>query len=57
MSSCDPDYTFSIDGHEILVIEAHGENNDPLSVGSPSNFFAGQRYSAVLSADNTVQNY
>jgi iron transport multicopper oxidase len=54
--SCDPNYIFSIDGHELLVIEADGENTEPLPVDS-LQIFAGQRYSAILSANNTVQNY
>jgi iron transport multicopper oxidase len=54
--SCDPDLTFSIDQHRLLVIEADGENTVPLSVDS-IQIFAGQRYSAILTADQPVNNY
>jgi len=54
--SCDPNFIFSIDGHELLVIEADGENTEPLPVDS-LQIFSGQRYSAILVANNTVQNY
>ncbi|KAF9461170.1 laccase [Collybia nuda] len=54
--SCGPNFIFSIDQHKLLVIEADGENTAPLSVDS-IQIYAGQRYSAVLSADQEVGNY
>ncbi|KAI0781235.1 phenoloxidase [Trametes elegans] len=54
--SCDPAYTFSIDGHPMMVIEADAVNTQPLVVDS-IDIFAGQRYSFVLEANQTVDNY
>nr|BBB89275.1 laccase [Grifola frondosa] len=54
--SCDPNYTFSIDGHNMTVIEVDAVNHEPLVVDS-IQIFAGQRYSFVLTADQTVDNY
>jgi iron transport multicopper oxidase len=54
--SCDPAWTFSIDGHNLTIIEADGENTAPLVVDS-FQIFAGQRYSAILNADQPVGNY
>jgi len=38
--SCDPDYVFSIDGHQMSVIEVDGVNVQPLQVDS-LRIFAG----------------
>ncbi|KAN0136666.1 Cupredoxin [Lactarius tabidus] len=54
--SCDPDFTFSIDGHNLTVIEVDGINHQPLVVDS-IQIFAGQRYSVVLNADQDIGNY
>ncbi|EIN05347.1 laccase [Punctularia strigosozonata HHB-11173 SS5] len=54
--SCDPNYVFQIDGHKFTVIEADGVNTQPLVVDS-LQIFAGQRYSLVMTADQTVGNY
>nr|ACL93333.1 laccase [Rigidoporus microporus] len=54
--SCDPNYTFSIDGHDMTIIEVNGINHDALSVDS-IQIFAGQRYSFVLNANQAVGNY
>ncbi|KAJ8592035.1 laccase [Rhizopogon salebrosus TDB-379] len=54
--SCDPSFTFSIDGHNLTVIEADGELTEPLVVDQLS-ILAGQRYSVVLVANNSVDNY
>lgn len=54
--SCDPDFTFSIDQHEMTVIEADGEYTHPLIVDS-LRIFAGQRYSVVVAANRQVSNY
>ncbi|KAJ7598428.1 laccase [Mycena floridula] len=45
--SCDPNYTFSIDGHNMTIIEADGISTNPYTVDS-LQIFAGQRYSFVV---------
>nr|AAR01249.1 laccase 8 [Coprinopsis cinerea]DAA04513.1 TPA_exp: laccase 8 [Coprinopsis cinerea okayama7\ len=54
--SCDPNYIFSIDGHQLTVIEADAQSTQPLVVDS-IQIFAGQRYSAILTADQPIGNY
>ncbi|KAG2346682.1 laccase [Suillus weaverae] len=54
--SCDPNFQFSIDGHNFTVIEADGVLTEPLVVDQ-LQIFAGQRYSVVLVADKPVGNY
>lgn len=54
--SCDPNYTFSIDGHNFTIIEADGVETQPLVVDE-IQIFAGQRYSFILEANQTVENY
>lgn len=54
--SCDPNYIFSIDGHELTIIEADGQTTAPLTVDS-IQIFSGQRYSVILTADQPVDNY
>nr|AMJ39541.1 laccase 4 [Coriolopsis trogii] len=54
--SCDPNYVFSIDGHDLTVIEADSVNTEPLVVDS-IQIFAGQRYSFVLEANKDSDNY
>lgn len=54
--SCDPNFQFSVDGHNLTVIEADGELTEPLVVDQ-LQIFAGQRYSVVLAADKPVDNY
>ncbi|ESK85746.1 laccase [Moniliophthora roreri MCA 2997] len=54
--SCDPNYTFSIDGHNMTIIEADGVNVEPVTVNKLT-IFAAQRYSFVLCADQPVGNY
>lgn len=54
--SCDPNHLFSIDGHQLTIIEADGENTKPSIVDS-IQIFAGQRYSFVLTANQPVDNY
>lgn len=54
--SCDPFYTFSIDNHQLTVIEADGENTQPVVVNNIT-IYAGQRYSFVLNANQLVNNY
>ncbi|KAG2742572.1 multicopper oxidase [Suillus brevipes Sb2] len=54
--SCDPNFQFSIDGHNMTIIEADGQATEPLVVDQ-LQIFAGQRYSVVLVADQPVENY
>lgn len=54
--SCDPNYTFSIDGHTFTVIEVDGISTQPRVVDQ-IQIYAGQRYSFVLTANQTVGNY
>lgn len=54
--SCSPHYLFSIDGHNLTIIEADGENTVPITV-SAIDVYAGQRYSAILHANQPVNNY
>ncbi|KAF9262014.1 Cu-oxidase-domain-containing protein [Marasmius fiardii PR-910] len=51
--SCDPNHVFSIDGHDLTVIEADGHNTEPVKVTS-IQIFAGQRYSFILNAMNLL---
>ncbi|KAJ6567899.1 laccase [Mycena vulgaris] len=51
-----PNFTFTIDGHTMTIIEADSVNTEPLTVDS-IQIFAGQRYSFILTADQTVDNY
>ncbi|KAF8259959.1 laccase 1A [Lactarius quietus] len=54
--SCDPAFTFSIDSHQMTIIEVDGVNHQPLVVDS-LQIFAGQRYSVVLNASQAIDNY
>ncbi|KXN82642.1 Laccase-2 [Leucoagaricus sp. SymC.cos] len=54
--SCDPNFTFSIDGHDLTVIETEGAATKPYTVNS-IQILAGQRYSVVLTANQTIDNY
>ena len=45
--ACDPNYTFSIDGHTFTIIEADGVATQPLVVDS-LDIFAAQRYSLIV---------
>ncbi|KAJ3559926.1 hypothetical protein NM688_g36 [Phlebia brevispora] len=53
---CDPSYTFSIDNHNMKVIEADGINHHPVDVNA-IQIFVGQRYSFILDANQHVDNY
>ena len=55
-ASCDPWFNFTIDGHLMTVIEVDGIEIEPLVVDSLA-VFAGQRYSVVVTANQTVGNY
>ncbi|KAG6331797.1 hypothetical protein ID866_7290 [Astraeus odoratus] len=53
---CKPSYNFYIDNHTFTVIEADGEPTEPLVVDSIP-IYAAQRYSFILEANQTVDNY
>ncbi|ESK92808.1 laccase [Moniliophthora roreri MCA 2997] len=55
-TACEPDYTFSIDSHEMTVIEADSILHEPVTV-SGLRIFIGQRYSFILEANQPVGNY
>jgi iron transport multicopper oxidase len=54
--ACDPAFNFSIDYHQMTVIEADGESTIPWIVDSLL-IFPGQRYSVVVNAIQPVSNY
>ncbi|KAI0644028.1 laccase B [Trametes meyenii] len=54
--SCDPNHTFSIDGHNMTIIEVDAVNHEALEVDS-IQIFAAQRYSFVLTANQDIDNY
>ncbi|KAI0289075.1 laccase [Russula brevipes] len=54
--SCRPSFKFSIDGHQMTIIEVEGTNVQPLLVDS-LEIFVGQRYSVVVNTDQPVANY
>ncbi|KAH9998722.1 laccase [Russula vinacea] len=54
--SCDPSFLFSIDGHQMTVIEVEGTNVQPLLVDGVT-LLAGQRTSVVVNANQPVANY
>ncbi|KAH0836891.1 laccase [Lanmaoa asiatica] len=54
--TCNPNFSFSIDGHNLTVIEADGILTEPLLVDS-LQLFAGQRYSVIMNATQPVGNY
>ncbi|KAI0000119.1 laccase T2 copper depleted [Russula compacta] len=54
--SCDPNFVFSIDGHQMTVIEVEGTNLQPLVIDS-LQIFAGTHGSNRVKADQPVDNY
>ncbi|KAG2135201.1 laccase [Suillus bovinus] len=54
--ACKPNYIFSIDGHNLTIIEVDGQYVDPLVVNS-IDIFAAQRYSFILETNQPVDNY
>ncbi|PIL30422.1 transporter [Ganoderma sinense ZZ0214-1] len=54
--SCDPNYSFTIAHHSMTIIEADGQNTEPLTVDQ-IQIYAAQRYSFVLEANQAVDNY
>ena len=55
-ASCDLWFNFTIDGHAMTVIETDGVETEPLVVDSLA-VYAGQRYSVVVTANQTSGNY
>ncbi|KIM58002.1 laccase [Scleroderma citrinum Foug A] len=55
-ASCDPWFNFTMDGHNMTIIEADGIEVEPVVVDSLP-IFVGQRYSVVVTADQPVDNY
>ncbi|KAI0732220.1 laccase [Fomitopsis betulina] len=55
--SCDPYFNFTVDGHNFTIIEADGENTDPLPDVDQIQIFASQRYSFILDATQPIDNY
>jgi iron transport multicopper oxidase len=51
--SCELAFTFSIDGHNLTVIEADGILHKPYTVDSVT-IYDGQRYSAILNANQPI---
>ncbi|KAG0701905.1 laccase [Suillus ampliporus] len=54
--ACKPNYIFSIDNHNFTIIEVDGQYVKPLVVDS-IQIYAAQRYSFILEANQTVDNY
>ncbi|KAL9713355.1 ferroxidase, multicopper oxidase [Leucoagaricus gongylophorus] len=54
--SCDPNYTFSIDNHTMTIIEVDGVNVEPV-IADSIQIFAGQRYSFIFNANQSIDNY
>jgi iron transport multicopper oxidase len=54
--SCQPAFQFSIDNHNLTIIEADGQLHKPYTVDT-FTIYAGQRYSAVVTANQKVGNY
>ncbi|KAF9062145.1 hypothetical protein BDP27DRAFT_1369100 [Rhodocollybia butyracea] len=55
-SGCDQPFNLSIDFHNFLVIEADGIEHEPV-VADSIQIFVAQRYSFVLTANQSVDNY
>ena len=45
--SCDPAYNFAIDNHTMTIIEADGQNTEPV-VADSLQIYVAQRYSFVV---------
>ncbi|KAG6334762.1 hypothetical protein ID866_4328 [Astraeus odoratus] len=55
-AACEPWYNFTIDGHQMTIIETDGIEVEPVVVDSVA-VFPGQRYSVVVTADQPIDNY
>lgn len=49
-------FTFSIDGHNMTIIEADGVETRPVTVDSIT-IYAAQRYSVIVHANQKIGNY
>jgi FtsP/CotA-like multicopper oxidase with cupredoxin domain len=54
--SCHSNFVFSIDNHDLMVIEADAQLTEPLLVDS-IQILSGQRYSIILHANRPADNY
>ncbi|KAG2096667.1 laccase [Suillus cothurnatus] len=54
--ACKPNYIFSIDGHNLTIIEVDGQYVEPLIVDS-IQIYTAQRYSFILETNQPVDNY
>jgi iron transport multicopper oxidase len=54
--SCFPAFALSIDNHKFTIIEADGVPYQPHATDNVT-LYAGQRYSAILTADQPIGNY
>jgi iron transport multicopper oxidase len=54
--SCELAFTFSIDAHNLTIIEADGILHMPYTVDSVT-IYDGQRYSAILTANQPIGEY
>ncbi|KAG2057732.1 laccase [Suillus hirtellus] len=54
--ACKPNYIFSIDSHNLTIIEVDGQYVEPLVVDS-IQIYAAQRYSFILETNQPVDNY
>ncbi|KAG2049967.1 Cu-oxidase-domain-containing protein [Suillus hirtellus] len=54
--ACKPNYIFSIDSHNLTIIEVDGQYVEPLSVDS-IQMYAAQRYSFILETNQPVDNH
>ncbi|CCM02634.1 uncharacterized protein FIBRA_04738 [Fibroporia radiculosa] len=55
--SCNPYFNFTIDGHNFTIIEADGQNTQPLPGINFVQIHSGQRYSFILEANQPIANY
>lgn len=54
--ACRPFFTFSVDNHNLTVIELDGVEHDPVEVQN-ADIYAAQRLSVILHANQPVDNY
>ncbi|KAG1809741.1 laccase [Suillus variegatus] len=54
--ACKPNYIFSIDSHNLTIIEVDGQYVEPLVVDS-IQIYTAQRYSFILETNQPVDNY
>ncbi|KAG6865245.1 hypothetical protein C0991_004126 [Blastosporella zonata] len=54
--SCDAPYNFTIHKHSMTIIETDGEYTHPV-IADSLWVYAGQRYSVIVTANQTVDNY